>query len=339
MKNDIFCVITSIQEPTDSVIRLRNQIGEYHGTLIVIGDRKGPDTFSLEGGLLYTLEQQKNLDFHLAAHIPENHYARKNLGYLIAMQNGASCIYETDDDNAPAENWKPRQLKKSAVVCPSQKWVNIYQYFSNAQIWPRGFPLEFIQEKPVACNPLLLTEEDFPVQQGLVNGSPDVDAIWRLLFDQKAFWFNEGFDVCLRKNSWCPFNSQNTWWWTPAYPLMYLPSYCSFRMTDIWRSFIAQRCLWDEGYGMLFFAADVIQERNYHNLKKDFESEIPGYLRNEGLCDLLQNIDLSSSERMSDKVLSCYEILVANDFFPPEELTLVHAWIHDIKRISGESYV
>ena len=42
----------------------------------------------------------------------------------------------------------------------------------------------------------------------------------------------------------------------PVARLMYLPSTCTFRMTDIWRSLIAQRCLWELGQGVVFHAAD-----------------------------------------------------------------------------------
>jgi hypothetical protein len=39
--------------------------------------------------------------------LPSKHYARKNLGYLIAIKNGAEIIIETDDDNIPEKNfWK-----------------------------------------------------------------------------------------------------------------------------------------------------------------------------------------------------------------------------------------
>lgn len=333
--NSLYCVLTSIQEPTPSVVALAKMIRDYHGQLIIIGDRKSPDTYPLEDVFFYTIEEQKRLGLCLGEKIPENHYARKNIGYLIAMQNGASCIYETDDDNAPSEIWKPRHLRNRAITSPNRKWVNVYKYFLDNHIWPRGFPLQFTQPDipDAAFEASLGSDRNAPIQQGLVNGSPDVDAIWRLLYNNNQISFKTCEDIWLPKNSWCPFNSQNTWWWAPAYSLMYLPSYCSFRMTDIWRSFIAQRCIWDEGYGVLYFSPDVIQERNYHNLKKDFEFEIPGYLRNEELCGVLNEIDLSSEKMMSDKLLHCYEVLIKNDFFPLEELTLVHAWIEDIEKI------
>ena len=105
-------------------------------------------------------------------------------------------------------------------------------------VWPRGFPLQLIRdEKTYEHNCEAKVEMvDAPIQQGLADHVPDVDAIWRLVADHDVY-FNRNPSVWLPLGSWCPFNSQSTWWWPVAYPLMYLPSYCSFRMTDIWRSF------------------------------------------------------------------------------------------------------
>jgi hypothetical protein len=108
----------------------------------------------------------------------------------------------------------------------------------------------------------------------LADHSPDVDAVWRLVLD-RPFCFDKGESLYLAPGTWCPFNSQSTWWWPEAYPLLYLPSFCTFRMTDIWRSFVAQRCLWAVGQGVAFHASEVAQARNQHNLMRDFEDEVP----------------------------------------------------------------
>ncbi len=99
------------------------------------------------------------------------------------------------------------------------------------------------------CEPSVKTQltsevSSTSIQQGLANGSPDVDAVWRLILDRN-FAFSDGAPVVLEAGNWSPFNTQSTWWWPIAYPLLYLPSYCSFRTCDIWKSFIAQRCLWE----------------------------------------------------------------------------------------------
>src|SRR5204863_4881711 len=145
---------------------------------------------------------------------------------------------------------------------------------SEETIWPRGFPLEYLSK----VNPELKSKTEkinCPIQQGLADENPDVDAVYRM--SQKLpVNFDKCDPVVLGKNSWCPFNSQNTTWFKEAFPLLYLPSYCSFRMTDIWRSFIAQRIAWTCDWSVLFHNSTVWQERNEHSLLKDFEDEVPG---------------------------------------------------------------
>jgi hypothetical protein len=74
----------------------------------------------------------------------------------------------------------------------------------------------------------------------LADENPDVDAIYRLTLPLPII-FNKANNVALGNNSFCPFYSQNRTWFKEAFPLLYLSSHCSFRMTDIWRSFVAQR--------------------------------------------------------------------------------------------------
>ena len=70
----------------------------YGGTLLIIGDRKGPSSYPLRGVEFYEIDEQRKLPFRLARVLPENHYTRKNLGYLLAFQQRPDCIYETDDE-------------------------------------------------------------------------------------------------------------------------------------------------------------------------------------------------------------------------------------------------
>ena len=46
-------------------------------------------------------------------------------------------------------------------------------------------------------------------------------------------------------------------------------------MTDIWRSFVAQRIAWANGWAILFHEPTVWQDRNEHNLMRDFRDESP----------------------------------------------------------------
>ena len=105
-------VVTTIQEPTECMRLLAARASAAGLQWIVIGDRKGPAQFQLSPAELVSIEQQKELPFKLARLLPEKHYARKNLGYLLAISRGCECIYETDDDNAPTDAWYVRDLAR-----------------------------------------------------------------------------------------------------------------------------------------------------------------------------------------------------------------------------------
>lgn len=138
--------------------------------------------------------------------------------------------------------------------------------------------------------------------------------------------------VVLQAGNWCPFNTQSTWWWPIAYPLLYLPSYCSFRTCDIWKSFIAQRCLWELGYGITFHAPEVFQDGNQHDLDCDFADEVHGYTRNKEIANVLSRLQLGSGKaRIGDNFHRCYEALVAARIFPSAELELVELWLENFR--------
>ncbi len=330
MKPDFYCVVTTVNSPGSSMRAVAAAVSRTSGRLLVIGDKKGPVDFQLPGSRLFSLSAQSEMPFRLARLLGVGHYARKNLGYLQAMTEGAPAIFETDDDNAPVANWSPRRLKTEAQTVREPGWFNVYRLFSDELIWPRGFPLAEIH-KETATEPAELVETvDAPIQQGLVDESPDVDAIWRLVLDRPVS-FRQRQSVHLAPGTWCPFNSQWTWWWPAAYPLLYLPSFCTFRMTDIWRSFVAQRCLWELGVGVVFHSPEAVQERNPHNLLRDFQDEVPGYLQNPGLCALLADLPLmSGADKVGSNLLRCYEALVAKGLFPGDEIPLVSAWLSDL---------
>ena len=321
--SELTAVITTIQGPTASVRTLVQRLAG--SPLLIIGDEKGPTRYELDGAELFTVEDQARMPFLLAPLLPMNHYSRKNLGYLEAIARGAKCIYETDDDNAPNEMWHPRQLTALAREAEPNPWVNVYRAFTDETIWPRGFSLAHIlDERTFARTEGYMGWVDAPIQQALADGAPDVDAVWRLTMDQ-PFAFERGSSVVLQAGSWCPFNSQSTWWWPEAYPLMYLPSGCPIRMTDIWRSFVAQRCLWEMGHGVVFHATEVFQDRNPHDLMVDFGQETPGYLQNETIVQTLADLTLTGD--VASNMLRCYDALVADEVFPKSELLLVNAWL------------
>ncbi|MGI8918544.1 MAG: STELLO glycosyltransferase family protein [Pyrinomonadaceae bacterium] len=333
-QTSVALVVTSIAGPNEILTTLARGCQEHGYRFIVIGDVPSPKDFKLEGCEFFNLDDQYQTGLKLATLAPTRHYARKNLGYLLAQRAGAEVILETDDDNIPEEKfWQARERKQSAQVVSDHGWVNVYCYFSEAMLWPRGFPLEHVQDDLPPRASLKTADVDCPIQQGLVNENPDVDAIYRLVSSLPQS-FAAGDSLALAPGSWCPFNSQNTAWWRDAFPLPYLPAYCSFRMTDIWRSFVAQRIAWANDWSVLFHAPNVWQERNEHNLMRDFRDEVPGYLHNKEIGDALEKLQVKAGvERLGENLLLCYEQLVRMDLIDRRELELIAAWNKDLAAV------
>ncbi len=328
-------VITSIAADTLPVLHtFAKECSERNIDFILIGDTKSPATFSIDGCDFWSVERQLQTQFSFAALCPTRHYARKNIGYLIAMQQGCDNIVETDDDNLPREEfWSQHTRNVKAYDVKGQGWLNVYHYFSDVFIWPRGLPLEELQKQLPDVDTFDMKEVLCPIQQGLADENPDVDAVYRLTYPLPLS-FNKSQPLALGQDTWCPFNSQNTYWYKEAFPLLYLPAYCSFRMTDIWRSYVAQRIAWANNWSILFHEATVWQERNQHNLMKDFEDEIPGYLNNAKICSELASLPIKGGkENIMEDLIMCYDMLVEKGFVGSEEKQLIRAWVEDVKKV------
>jgi hypothetical protein len=331
MREKTALIVTSISAPNAVLQSLAKGATKNDVEFIVIGDEKSPHDFHPDGCHFYGIDEQRKLDLAFAKKCPTRHYARKNIGYLLALRNGAAAMIETDDDNFPEDAfWLDRQRRQSVPLSTQAGHVNVYRYFSEANIWPRGLPLDKILAPLPPFESLAKMEVDCPIQQGLANENPDVDAIYRLTLPLPQN-FRRDRRVALGDRSWCPFNSQNTTWWRDAFPLLYLPAYCSFRMTDIWRSFVAQRIAWANGWSILFHEPTVWQERNEHNLMRDFKDEVPGYLHNAAICDALAALNLKPGvAHLRENLRACYENLVEHKWVGEPELELLDAWITDL---------
>jgi hypothetical protein len=326
-----YLIITSIAAADHPVLQsFAKQCKENNAGFILIGDSKSPADFNIKDCDFYSVERQKEINRKLSELIPLKHYSRKNLGYLKAINEGAEVIIETDDDNIPMDDfWEPRKAIRQTKKIEQQTWINIYRFFTTEMIWPRGLPLDAIQNKFHA--PGLGSEMFFPIQQGLADGNPDVDAIYRLTVPQTDIRFNKDV-LSLGIGTWCPFNSQNTTWFKEAFPLLYLPSYCSFRMTDIWRSFVAQRIAWTCGWNILFHSANVYQERNEHNIMKDFEDEISGYTNNRRIAQRLEALELSPDiANIPENLIKCYTELIRMGIVGEKEMEILETWLAEFE--------
>ena len=326
-------VITTIAAPTPAVEAFASL---PNVELIVVGDRKTPSDWSCRGARFVSYPEQDELGFRLSALLLPDHYSRKNLGYLLAMREGAKVIIESDDDNEPLSHFaaSPSEVVDCLEVRSDSRWINVYRFFTEERVWPRGFPLELVQESFATRVHTATATRRAPIQQFLAAGDPDVDAVYRLAVGNADHAFRPG-TVAISRPNYVPFNSQSTQWFPHAYPLMYLPVHVSFRMTDIWRAFVAQACLHALGVSLAYHGAGVVQRRNEHDLLRDLEQELPGYRCNAAIVETLAKLELEpGEEKVPRNMRSAYEALVSNGWVPVEEMTLLDAWLDDVAEIT-----
>jgi hypothetical protein len=284
----LVCVMTTIQPPTDCARRLDDTLKTVGARAVVVGDKKGPARFELPCADFYSLADQQRLPYRLAALLPTGHYVRKNLGYL-AGRGGGAC---RDRRRQSAH----RRLAAARVVTQAQPvtarpWMNVYRVFADANIWPRlpARPSQRLANVvPRFARPGAVYA---PIQQDWRTG-PDVVrcgdwcSIASSIPPRPSLWLPPG--------TWCPFNSQTTWWWPEAYPLLYLPSHCSFRMTDIWR--VSSRAASGDGT-----RAGVPRGEQFSSATSTIccatSATVPGYLHNGEIVRTLDRTPLRRGRR------------------------------------------
>ena len=136
---------------------------------------------------------QAGLGYAITDVTPANHFSRKNIGYLFAIQHGAQLIYDFDDDNELKLNalvfdvlWLGTRVNVSTFASDHHLF-NPYPSFEPSDLdgvsqyaWPRGFPLEFVQDGGTFNVTITRTDAPIGVFQSLADVDPDVDALYRM---------------------------------------------------------------------------------------------------------------------------------------------------------------
>ena len=108
--------------------------------------------------------------------------------------------------------------------------------------------------------------------QALAHHDPDVDAVYRLTLPIPFDWDDRALvgaggerPLVLPRNTFAPANAQATLHTHAGLWATLLPRTVHGRVSDIWRSYIAQRLFWDAGLALAFVGAHVTQFRSPHN--------------------------------------------------------------------------
>ncbi len=321
-----FIVVTTINPPT----RALNKYTKIKGwQLVSVGDTKTPKDWRLQNTVYLNPKDQDEISKKLSEKIGWKKYSRKNLGYIYAIKNNAQIISEVDDDIAPYKTYPHNfDSKKEVILLSGPKFINIYKYFKGKKSWPRGYPVDQIFD----TSPIKKETSSVytPIQNSLLDLDGDFDAIYRLTSNKKIKFLKKG-EYALKKGTYCPFHSGNTFWHPEAFPLLYMPSFVSPHVEDIWRGYIAQRLIWEtSGVVNFVYPTAYTSNRNVHNYLKDFKNEIPMFLQTNELIKVLDNLSLNKDLLAS--LQKTYKALVKAGIMQKEELEPLTLWLKELVR-------
>ena len=345
--SDKWVVVTTINAPTSSIFKLTELPEPWK--IVVIGDKKtnneGWKVFDDSSKLVYlSVESQLKLNYKTTKYIPYNSYTRKNIGYLYAVEHGAKEIYETDDDNIFTTFEQLYNSFNFSKVCYAENnkttMINPYAYFGRPTVWPRGFRLFDIgndwYDKFFISTPEQITSKPL-VYQGIANGDPDVDAIFRLTRANAQYPikldFYDIYPLLYFPGNYIPINSQNTRFLYESFPALALPTTVAFRVCDIWRGFIMERFIWGYNGTVLFHSPSVYQNRNAHDYYADFVDEEALYY---GLEDILNGLNSEINKNIFNPgyfLVSLIEILVKKNILKENDLKMYKAFIEDLENV------
>jgi len=269
--------------------------------VIVIPDRRTPKAAYKRCALLGkkglsvicpTLEEQNCFLRKLglpADFIPYDSDNRRNIGYLIALEDDCDFVISIDDDNfAPARG---DYFGEHAVVCGETHdfrileanggWFNICSLLNmepEVEVYPRGFPY-FARHENVRISSRMASA-NVRINAGLWTQHPDLDAMSWLSNPVKATAFR-GTSFVLDRATWAPINSQNT-----AVHRAVIPSYYFLRMGatvagmkidrygDIFSGYFSQACARALGNSVRVGSPIANHARNSHHYLRDATQEM-----------------------------------------------------------------
>ena len=355
-----WAVVTTIFEPSEAV---RRQVRLEGWCLVVVADESSAKEYNTgwtkgegNGAVIYlTPEEQKAMNVPFVDALPWNHFGRKNVGYMYAIQHGAEVIWDFDDDNM-LKFWMSGAAPPGApsldasipnkdncvdghmeVLFPKgHSWPTFNPYpklgAPTLPSWPRGLPLDDIKIAAsfnTSLQAVTIDCSDIGVLQSLADYQPDVDAIFRFT-QQIPFWFKrtkETRHLMVPTGVMTPYNAQATLHFSSSFFGLFLPVTVNGRVSDIWRSYIAQRLFWDVGIKLGFAARPlVVQDRNEHSYTKDLSGESDLYLKGKELIKFLgqwKGQGRTIVERTEELWIALYE----REYIEEADVKLVQQWL------------
>ena len=314
-------VVTTIFEPTflSGYLDSFRQFGrEAETSLIIVIDKKTPPSVAAAAAQARsqgfdiqcpTLEAQDLFLNRIGApadYIPYNTDNRRNVGFLMALEQGCEVLVSIDDDNycLPGNDFVgDHHVVGSPAIDPlvttTDGWFNICNLldgWDGGDVFPRGFP--YNAQKSARTVTMAAGSVNVAMNAGLWLDEPDVDAVFRLCRRPKIAKFT-GPNVVLGPETWSPINTQNTAL-TRSVALTYYYVRMGFplkglsidRFGDILSGYLTQKVIKKMGEGIRVGTPIVDHRRTPHNLFKDLYHELAGIVLIEEFLPWLREVSL-----------------------------------------------
>ena len=237
--------------------------------------------------------------------LPYNNETRRNIGFLMALEDGCELLISIDDDNFPTEDDFIGSHLTTGTRLPQQLiheasgFHNVCEYLQitpDRHIFPRGYPFKLRgawnkpqrQEAPESGT--------IGVTAGLWLSAPDIDATTWLNGTVESTAYQGSNSQVLAQNTWTPINTQNTSVvreLLPAYlciPMGWdLPGGIIQRYGDIWGGYFLQALIQNSTYHVAFGRPIVDHRRNPHDYLDDLRAEYWGMMLTDWLIEQLRD--------------------------------------------------
>ena len=363
-KRPFAAVVTTIaQVSTKAISELASSRPDV--TVIVIADKKSPQKWDLihDNVKYVTVEEQERL-YSGSFMPPWNHFGRKNVGYLQALKSGACFIWDFDDDNIlldpvhgvlQMDNLRTWAQTAVEVTAPSafadgavpSRWVNLMPIMGNTRfIWPRGSPLEPLQQAstflpplqamatckqqglPAGCVPLGADCHCLGLLSTLAQGNPDLDAIQRLTGPSDIYFRREvGSLVALGIRTTMSHNAQATVVSRSALILGMLPMTVHGRVSDIWRAVTLNRLCEVYGLRVAVTSGTVQHIRNPHSFLGDLDAEQPLYAQANVLGNMLADWTPTRPSSVGGTIQELYILLYEAGVVEAQDVLFAQQWV------------
>jgi hypothetical protein len=257
-----------------------------------------------------------------AVTLPYNNDTRRNIGYLMAYEDGCETLITIDDDNFPhlddfIGSHSSAGSEVNSVISDTGGFYNVCEHLEftpSRHIYPRGFPFERRDSENVT-EKISVNKDRVGINAGLWLESPDVDATTWLNGSVKGVSFLGPEKFVLHNSTWSPVNTQNTSIIRDLIPYYFcvpmghkVPGGIIHRYGDIWGGYFALSVMQYTNFHTSFGTPIVNHNRNPHNYLVDLRQEFWGMLLTDWLLSIIK--DFSPKEtRLSQRGTALVECL------------------------------